>query len=118
MFNLNSLFFGGFMATIDLIILTLLRAFNLGWIKNTLVVPLAMLVYSFQPVVFLRSLKFESLTVMNLMWDVMSDIGVTAVGLFYFKEKISKYKKLGVLLSVVSIILLSYEDGEHTPIKI
>ena len=117
MFNTVSLLFGGAMALGDSIILSVLRAYNLGWIQWRSIVPLAMLFYSFQPIIFLKSLKYESLTVMNLLWDVMSDVSVTIIGLFYFGEKLSTYKKVGVFLSMLSIILLTYED-ENDAVKI
>ncbi len=117
MFNTVSLLYGGAMALGDSIVLSLLRGFSLGWIKWKMVVPIAMLFYSFQPLIFLESLKFQSLTVMNLLWDVMSDVVVTTIGLFYFGEKLTIYKKIGVFLSMLSIILLTYED-ENEAVKI
>jgi hypothetical protein len=56
---------------------------------------------------------YNSLTVMNLIWDVMSDVLVTSIGLFYFSEKLTKLKKLGVMLSFISIILLTWNDGNE-----
>ncbi len=70
------------------------------------------ILYAIQPWIFLSSLQFESLIVMNLMWDLMSDVLVTATGLLYFKEKLGPYKTLGVILSFVSIVLMSLEDGK------
>jgi drug/metabolite transporter (DMT)-like permease len=77
------------------------------------VILLSMLVYACQPLLFLESLKYNSLTVMNLLWDVMSDVIVTLIGLYYFQEKLSKTKKLGVLFSLISIFLLTWKDGEQ-----
>ncbi len=113
MFDLTSLGYGAAMALGDSIILSTLRAFNLGWIKTKIVVVFAMLFYSFQPLIFLKSLSHSSLTVMNLLWDVMSDVSVTVIGLFYFGEKLTKFKRLGVLFSMLSIFLLTYEDGDE-----
>jgi drug/metabolite transporter (DMT)-like permease len=112
LFDLTALGFGGAMATIDALILSALKAYSLGWIqwRGTLII--TMLVYSFQPLLFLQALQFNSLTVMNLLWDVMSDVVVTIIGLFYFKEKLTKFKKMGVLLSLVSIILLTWKDDD------
>jgi drug/metabolite transporter (DMT)-like permease len=112
MFDLTSLGYGAAMALGDSIVLSILRAFSLGWIKTKIVVALAMLFYSFQPIIFLKSLSHSSLTVMNLLWDVMSDVSVTIIGLFYFGEKLTKFKKLGVIFSVISIFLLTYKDGD------
>jgi multidrug transporter EmrE-like cation transporter len=111
MFDLISLGYGGLMALGDSIVLSSLRAYNLGWIKWGGIVFLAMFFYSFQPLIFLKSLEHNnSLTVMNLLWDVMSDVSVTIIGLFYFKEKLTMLKKIGVFLSVISIILLTCEE--------
>ncbi len=112
-FDLTALGFGGAMALIDAFILSSLKAFHLGWFQWRGVIIIAMLVYSFQPLLFLESLKHNSLTVMNLLWDVMSDVLVTSIGLFYFSEKLTRFKKAGVLLSIVSIVLLTWKDGEE-----
>lgn len=110
-FDLTALGYGGSMAVIDGIILSALKAYNLGWFQWKGIIILSMLVYSCQPLIFLESLKHNSLTVMNLLWDVMSDVLVTAIGLFYFSEKLTKPKKLGVMFSFISIILLTWNDG-------
>ena len=109
--NLVPLVYGTYMATVDVFMLGLLKAINLGWVNSALIF-LPTIIYAMQPWVFLASLKFESLTVMNLLWDVMSDVIVTAIAFFYFNEKLSKFKKAGVLLSFISIILLTWKDGD------
>ncbi len=111
-FDLTALGFGGTMALVDAFVLSTLKAFHLGWIQWRGILIVSMLIYSFQPLLFLSSLEHNSLTVMNLLWDVMSDVLVTAVGLFYFAEKLTKFKKLGVLFSIISIILLTWKDGD------
>ena len=111
-FDLTALGFGGIMALIDVFILSALKALNLGWIKWRGLILVAMTVYACQPLLFLESLKYNSLTVMNLLWDVMSDVLVTAVGLYYFSEKLTRFKKAGVILSLVSIVLLTWKDGD------
>ena len=112
LFDLTALGFGGAMATIDAFILSSLKAYSLGWLQWRGILIISMLIYSFQPLLFLQSLQYSSLTVMNLLWDVMSDVIVTIIGLFYFKERLTKFKKMGVLLSLVSIILLTWKDGD------
>ncbi len=107
-----SLLFGLLMATIDAVMLSLIRALNLGWLKDFgwfrgirwMVLPT--LVYALQPWIFLKSLSFESLTVMNLLWDMTSDVLVTLVGLLYFGEDIGPRKMAGVVLSFVAMCLL------------
>jgi len=111
-FDLTALGFGGSMALIDALILSSLKAFNLGWIQWRGIILISMVVYACQPLLFLESLKYSTLTVMNLLWDVMSDVLVTAIGLFYFSEKLTRFKKLGVMFSFISIILLTWKDGD------
>jgi multidrug transporter EmrE-like cation transporter len=110
MFNVPVILFGLAMASIDGIILSLLKAMNLGWLKSIKWMIIPTLAYATQPWIFLQSLKFEGLTVMNLLWDVLSDVIVTLIGLFYFGEKLSWSKKLGVVLSLFSVYLLTHQD--------
>ena len=103
-------FFAAAMASIDAIMLALIKYISIekhyiGWIV------LPMIAYSLQPVLFYLSMEYETLTVMNLLFDVISDVLITIVGLLLFKETIGPYKKLGVIFSFISIILLSLNDG-------
>ncbi len=104
--------YGFLMAAIDVFMLSLIRALNLGWVKDYgwfrglrwMVIPT--LIYALQPWLFYKSLSFESLTVMNLLWDMTSDVLVTLVGLTYFKEQLTPTKMAGVVLSFISMCLL------------
>lgn len=102
--------FAAFMATVDTLMLSGIKIIGtkakyLKW----MIVPT--IVYAIQPWIFLSSLKFQTMTVMNLTWDLMSDILVTTVGLFYFGEKLGPVKSLGVFTALISIALLAYDDG-------
>jgi drug/metabolite transporter (DMT)-like permease len=111
-FNLNALGWGGLLALNDALILSLLKAFHIGWIKWKGIFLVAMIAYAFQPLVFYQGLNGNGLTVMNILWDVTSVVIVTLIGTLYFSEKLNIYKKVGVLLSFISIILLTWKDGE------
>ena len=96
------------MATVDAFMLGFIKAISLGWINtNLLFIPA--IIYAIQPFIFYKALSIETMTVMNLLWDVISDVLVTFEGLYFFGEKISHRKMWGVALSFVSIILLSAE---------
>ena len=69
-----------------------------------------MIFYAFSPLVFLKALSSESLTIMNLVWDLSSDIIVTLIGLFVFSEKISPVKLMGVFIGMCSLVLLTYDS--------
>jgi multidrug transporter EmrE-like cation transporter len=109
--SLVPLAYGTYMATVDVFMLGILKAINLGWVSKNLIF-LPTLIYAMQPWVFLTSLSHESLTVMNLLWDVISDVLVTVEGLYFFQEKLSRTKMLGVGLSLISVFLLSWNGRE------
>ena len=94
------------MASMDVFMLSILKAIHLGWIGPALMV-VPTLLYAMQPWVFLASLKHESMTVMNLLWDVMSDLMVTFTGLYFFKETITTTKMVGIGFGLVSVFLMT-----------
>ena len=47
---------------------------------------------------------------MNISWDLISDILVTATGLLYFKEKLTPMKQLGLGFAFVAIVLFACDD--------
>jgi drug/metabolite transporter (DMT)-like permease len=110
MINIIPLAFASLMAFIDTAVLSLFKAYSLDWIQWRTVIPFGMLMYSLHPYIFLQSLKYESMTVMNLLFDVISDITVTFVGLFYFKEGITKIKAVGLVFAFIGITLLSWDS--------
>ena len=110
MFHLVPLAFASLMAFIDTFVLSGLKKYSTGEHAYGIAVPIGMLVYSLQPLLFLQSLRYESMTVMNILWDVMSDLSVTFIGLFYFKERLTTLKMLGLSFAFVAIVLLSYDS--------
>jgi len=110
MFNLIPIAMATGMASIDTLVLAWIKEYDTGGITWRGIVPISMLIYSFQPYLFLESLQYESMTVMNILWDIISDILVTVVGLFYFKEQISSMKQVGLAFAFVAIVLMSYDE--------
>ena len=109
--NWTPIAYGAVMASIDVFMLGIIKKVSTqAVVFKWMIVPT--LIYALQPWIFLSSLRFESLIVMNLMWDLISDVLVTATGFLYFKERIGPYKTLGVILSFVSIVLMSLQDGK------
>ena len=99
------------MAMVDVFMLSLVKTVSMDYkLIRWMLIPT--LVYAFQPWIFLQSLQFESLIIMNLMWDVISDVLVTLTGLIFFQEKIGPFKLIGVCLSFISITLMSLDDGD------
>lgn len=104
--------FGAALAALDVFMLGLIKTVskNPGKLLKWMIIPT--ISYAITPWVFLKSLQFESMVVMNLMWDLLSDILVTVSGLLFFKEQIGPYKTFGVILSFISIFFMSIEDGK------
>jgi drug/metabolite transporter (DMT)-like permease len=114
-FNLIPLGFAGLMALIDAFSLTLLKKISTKALSFSFI-PIAMLIYAVQPFIFLEALNFESMTVMNILWDLSSDIIVTFIGIFILGEKIGFRKSIGIVLSFIAIYLFTFEDG-HSPLE-
>lgn len=95
----------------DFISLPILKGVKtLQWPRWLLTIPICL--YAFDPIIFYTALGTETLTVMNIVWDIMSDIVVTMMGLLFFKEVLPTTKKVGLGLSFVSLFLMTYEgDG-------
>jgi len=110
MINLIPLGFASAMAVIDALVFSWLKCYSIGTITWNSILPIGMVIYSLQPLLFLKSLQYETMTVMNIMWDITSDIFVTIIGLFYFKEKLSTLKKVGIAFAFIAIVLLSYDS--------
>jgi multidrug transporter EmrE-like cation transporter len=110
-FNTMSFKFGFLMALVDVLMLSIVKSVSLNSrLLKWMVVPT--LVYAVQPWIFLQSLEYETLIIMNLLWDLISNVLVTLVGLILFQETIGPYKLIGVILSFISITLLSLDDGD------
>ena len=110
-FNWMPLGFGALMASIDVFMLSLIRTVSKDKVRLIRWMIAPTILYAIQPWIFLASMKYETMIVMNLLWDVTSDVMVTLVGLFYFGETVGPFKKIGIVLSFLSMILLSLDDG-------
>jgi hypothetical protein len=104
--NLAKYLFTVFMASVDGLTLSLIKAKNVGMLKGSWILPLTMLIYSSQPLSFYYSLTHGSMTVMNITWDILSDILVAMIGFFVFGETLTLTQCFGLLLAFVGIALL------------
>lgn len=105
--NTGALQYGLGMATIDATAFSIVKYVSLGLHPMWMIIPMVM--YGATPLILLKSLQKETLTVMNALWDVSSNVFVAAIGLFYFNETLSLTKLAGVMLSIISIVLLTSE---------
>lgn len=103
------LIYGSYMAVIDVFMLGIIKIISENKLAKSFMI-LPTLMYSLQPWVFLTSMKYESMTIMNLMWDVLSDVLVTATGVFFFKEHISRTKMIGIFFAILAVLLMNSND--------
>ena len=106
----HSVLHASIMALIDTGMLSIIKkiSMNTGYGLTYMIIPT--LVYACQPWLFLSSLKTETMTVMNLLWDLMSDVLVSLIGIFYFKEVMGPIRLAGLCLGIISLILLSWKE--------
>ena len=110
MINFRTLLFGVLFGAIDATSLPIIKNVSLGWDFKWMLIPFVL--YAASPFLFLKGLATESLTILNLVWDLSSDVIITLIGLLVFRETIPPLKMLGVCLSFVALFLMTYEgDG-------
>ena len=109
MLNTRTLLFGLMFGLLDAVSLPTIKAASKGMVGfGFMAIPFVL--YAASPFLFLEGLKGETLTVLNLVWDLSSDLIITLIGLFYFGESLSYTKTLGVLFSFIALFLMSYES--------
>jgi drug/metabolite transporter (DMT)-like permease len=94
------------MASIDAVVMPLLKAKKLGMLTGNWIFPLSAILYGSQPFIFYKSLSTNSMTVMNILRDVTSDVLVTVIGIFIFGEVLSPIQWVGLVLAILGITLL------------
>jgi multidrug transporter EmrE-like cation transporter len=67
------------------------------------------LVYAINPWIFLSSLRVEGIAIMNLVWNLVSNVFITGIGLYIFKEQLTTLKWIGLVLSFAAMYCLTAE---------
>ena len=109
-FDLLPILFGIVMALIDITMMGTLKFIDQGKLAYAIGFPIATLLYAFQPYVFLKAMSHSNMLTTNLIWNLASNIMVTLLGVFFFKEKIKGLKWLAIGLSLFSLGIFAYSD--------
>lgn len=105
---MNGLLIGILLAMSDVVNMSLMKFINLGKVGVLwMIVPT--ILYMLQPWVFYLGLGSTSMTVLNLSWDLFSDVLVTIVGLLFFRESVSPTKKYGVGFALLALCLFALD---------
>ena len=109
-FSFLSITLGTCMALLDVVMMSLAKYSSKGVISYGTALPIATLVYALEPYIFFKSLNYDSLTAMNLIWDLTSDVLVTILGVFWFKESIKGLRWIAVAFALFSLGLFAYTE--------
>lgn len=109
-FSMLPIFFGTLMAVLDIFMMSSVKMIRTGTLSYAFGLPFATVVYALQPYIFFKALSYENMTVVNLIWNLMSDVIVTLQGVFVFGESIAGLRWLAVCMSIVSLTLFAYTD--------
>jgi multidrug transporter EmrE-like cation transporter len=99
------LIMGTVLALLDTVSLPLLKTAYIT--HNHFFLSLGIIIGVVQKLIFYNSMQYTSLTILNVLWDLLSDVFVSLVGIFIFRENISTTKLMGIALSFVSIYLMN-----------
>ena len=66
---------------------------------------LVYILYGFQMIIFYYGLKIGPMSVLNLTWNLISNILITIIGIYYFKENISHLETWGILFALFALFL-------------
>lgn len=110
-FSLLPIFLGTLMALLDLLMMGSIKMVHTGSMSSALGLPFAVGIYALEPLVFLKAMNYEGMAVMNLIWNLMSDVLVTLQGVFIFGESIKGIRWLAIAMAIVSLAIFSYTDA-------
>ena len=57
-----------------------------------------------------KILIYRDLAVTNALWNVSTIILVTFISVFYFKERIDIYGKIGILFAILAILFIEHKN--------
>ena len=75
--------------------------------KKWIAVPIIINIASVYLILF--GLRYSSITIFNIEWNLISNILVTGLGVLYLNEIHSVYEIVGLILAFIAIIILNIE---------
>lgn len=102
--------FGLGMAGVDIGMMSVAKLTHLGKLPYATGLLISTAIYALQPFLFLKALTFESMLATNLVWNLVSSVVVTLLGVFFFKESVKGLRLLAVLIGLCSLVLFAFTD--------
>ena len=107
--NYMSVALASLMTVVDLGAFGIVKQITLKGL-NPYFLAISMIMYSIQPLIIWTSLSYQSLTVMNIMWNIISSMSVATLGLLYFNEHLAQRELLGVILGLTCVYLFTFTN--------
>jgi multidrug transporter EmrE-like cation transporter len=108
-FAWKPIIYGIIMSIVDTIMMGLVKNVSLSGVSLLgMLIPMG--IYSLEPWIFLSALSVESMSFMNIIWNLVSNILVTGLGVLYYGEKIGHIRMIGFVLAMISLVMLSFKD--------
>jgi len=105
----NIVILGIILAFNDVISMGLTKEIALGNLSSNLIyVPI--ILYGLQMFLFYNGIQFVSMTTLNLTWNLCSNIAITLLGLYYFKENVSHLELFGIFFGLFSLFLFGISN--------
>jgi len=103
LFN-SGLFYGLALASNDVINMSIVKNISIGILTQNWLY-LAYILYGFQMIVFYKGMQVTGMSVLNLTWNLISNVVITLIGLYYFKENITHLEIWGILFAIFALFL-------------
>jgi multidrug transporter EmrE-like cation transporter len=109
-FSVLPIFIGTLMAFIDILMMGLSKMISLKEV-STRFIPVAMLLYGIQPLLFLKGIRYDGMVITNLVWNLISNVVITIIGVAVFGETLKGIRWIGIGMGLVSLALLAYSEN-------
>ena len=101
--------FGILLALNDVISMTINKHITLGHLAENWL-PFICILYGFQMYIFNKGLSVNGMGVLNLTWNLFSNILITTIGIFYFKENITNLERYGIAFALFALFLFTIAE--------
>jgi drug/metabolite transporter (DMT)-like permease len=109
--------FASILSSVDVLAFGLVKEVDMKELNPYFVV-IAMLLYAIQPLILWKALQYETLTIVNIMWNIISSIFIAILGLGLFHEKLSYREQIGCVLGFLTIYLFAFSNETDPLIRL
>ena len=102
----NGLTYGLILAFNDVINMSINKEIIIGNLA-TKWLPIICILYGSQMYIFNKGLQVTQMSVLNLTWNLFSNVIITIIGIYYFKENITNLESYGVAFALFSLFLFA-----------